>query len=136
MPPMELSILIARIFGVIYTVIGLGILINGDHYRKVVDNFLKNPALTYLGGLIALLAGFLLVTYHNIWDGSWRVIISVIGWMALVKGVLLLICPGILMNLSKGLFKGKKATLIGGFIALVIGLVLGYFGFCCKGSGG
>lgn len=132
---MELSILIARMLGVFYVVIGLGILLNGKFYRNIIDYYINSPGAIYLGGVIALVVGFLIVSYHNIWDGSWRVIISIIGWIALVKGISLLTFPAALMKLAKPLFLTKRSTVITGIIVLGLGLVFVYFGFCPVAQG-
>ena len=64
---MELSILIAKLIGLIYLVIGLGLVINPKYYHKMFDELLSDGALIYLSGIMALVAGFLLVSFHNIW---------------------------------------------------------------------
>ena len=54
---------------------------------------LKNTAALYLGGIMAVVAGLLIVTFHNIWEPSWIVVITVFGWLSLLKGLMLLTFP-------------------------------------------
>ncbi len=123
---METSILVAKILGIAYISIGLGVLFSPGHYKKLFSDFDKNPTFVYLGGIMALLAGFLIVNFHNIWIKDWVVVITVVGWLALVKGVLLLIAPKVILGMSKPLLKNLKLI---GLFALVLGLLVSYLGF-------
>ncbi len=126
---MDISIFVAQIAAIAYVAIGLGMLFDPSHYYKMYQEMLKNAGIAYIGGFMALVVGFLLVTYHNIWVSSWVVIITILGWLALIKGVLLFVAPKAFLNLTKSWFKTKTAFTWFGFFALVLGLVLGYFGF-------
>lgn len=90
---MELSILIARITSVVYLAAALGAVFSRDYYRRIVDDLFKNAALIYLMGFTAVILGFLIVNYHNIWVKDWTVLITILGWLALMKGVLIIAFP-------------------------------------------
>lgn len=126
---METSIFLAKIFGLAYTVVGIGMIANKKYYHEMYDKMRTNSPVIYLGGILALVVGFLLVMHHNIWIESWIVIITIIGWLALIKGVLLLVIPEAFMDLTKSWFKNKNFFLLIGICALILGLILGYFGF-------
>lgn len=126
---MELSILVARILALVYIVIGIGVLVDQNYYRKLISDMQNNTSIIYLGGILALVIGFFLVTYHNIWEASWVVIVTVIGWIALIKGVVLLIFPSFMMRLMASIAKMKKFLVIEGISAVILGGILGYFGF-------
>lgn len=52
-----------------------------------------NAALTYLTGFIAVTFGLLIIGYHNLWVADWRVLITIIGWLALIKGLIFIVLP-------------------------------------------
>jgi len=118
---METSLFLAKVFGILFTVIGLGFLINFKSYQKIYDDFFKNSALIYIGGFLALIMGTLLVIYHNIWEGGWVVIITVLAWMSLLKGIILLIFPKLLFKM-KFYFTGKFC-----WFSVLLCLILGIF---------
>ena len=124
---MELSILVAKIFGLSYVLLGLGMLLNGAYYKKAFEGFLKDAGLMLFGGMAALIIGFLLVNSHNIWVNDWTVIVTILGWLALLKGALIFLAPKFLLNLSAKIL--KHTTFMGVFVVLA-GLIVGYFGFC------
>lgn len=126
---MDVSIFLARILSLLYLSIGLGILFNPSHYRQMIGEMQKSAAVVYIAAIITLVFGFLIVTYHNVWDLSWAVLITIIGWLALIKGVLLFIIPSAMLRLSQLLANKKNFFLIEGIIVIILGLVLGYFGF-------
>lgn len=118
-----------QLIGIAYTVAGLGMIINPDYYKKIVDSFEDNPALTYITSLIMIVAGFALVTFHNVWVAGWPVIITVLGYALLIKAIWLLLFPQALMKLSKAMVKKIKNIQLCAVIALAIGLGLMYLGF-------
>jgi len=85
---------IFQLFGLIYVAAGLGGLLTKTGYlQNLLEEFSTSPALLYLSGMMAMVVGFLLVTFHNIWVLDWSVIITVFGWIALVKGFILMALP-------------------------------------------
>ena len=125
---MELSIFIAKIISVIYLSAGLGAIFSADHYRGLLDDMFNNAALTYLTGLTAVIVGFLLVNYHNSWEKDWTVLITIIGWIALMKGVIIIAFPKFVHRYSKLIFEGRGFSIFP-YAAILMGLLFGYFGF-------
>ena len=126
---MELSIWLARVIGVVYFVVALGILFNGKYYQKVYQDYFKDTSVVILGGLSALAIGMAMVLAHNYWVASWEVILTLFGWAALLKGILFLLLPEQMKSLVKSMFKGMGIMWFAGIGALALGVVLGYFGF-------
>ncbi|MCK9245227.1 MAG: hypothetical protein M0R34_07070 [Candidatus Marinimicrobia bacterium] len=122
---MELSMLIAKILAVIYISSGIAVLIGTFKMSDFVIEFEKSPALTFVSGCVAIILGMILVTYHNIWVGNWRVIITIISWIMLVGGVSVVIIPKSLFFM-KGLIKDNR---LWGLFMLIFGMLIGYFGF-------
>ncbi|MBU4346165.1 MAG: hypothetical protein KKH29_02425 [Candidatus Omnitrophica bacterium] len=127
---MENSMLLAKIFGSYFIIIALGGLFNLKNYQKVLDDFCKSSALIYLGGIFALVFGLLVLVFHNVWVANWTVIITILGWGALIKGAWLIIFPNTVAKFTQGY--QKKTTLL--TLHLVIALALGIF-LIAKGCG-
>lgn len=90
---MTASLLLARLLGPLFLVAGLGLLANRAHYRKMLHGFLSDAALYYFSGALALTAGVAILLFHNLWTADWRVLITVIGWLSVLKGVVRLLFP-------------------------------------------
>lgn len=121
---MESSLLLARFIGPYIILIGIGLIFNQKVFRQIMEDFLKNPALVFVTGLITFVTGLAIVLFHNIWIADWRVMITLFGWIALIKGVWLIVLPGTLAKTTKLYMKNFKLVLIPWTIMLFIGIFL------------
>jgi uncharacterized protein YjeT (DUF2065 family) len=125
----------AQIFQVLslaYLAIGIGILINPDVYKKLYEDFIENTSALYFGGIAALVIGYLLVIFHNVWEMDWHVIITIIGWMGLIKGILILVCPKTMTALTRAMIKKESTLKIMSVFVIIAGLLFSFLGFCPK----
>ena len=125
---MQLSKLIAKMAAVIYLSASVGVFFRPDYYRKIADDLFSNAALTYLSGFITVVIGFLIVHYHNRWTKNWTVLITLLGWLALLKGILLIAFPQIIHNLSERMFVDFGVRIFP-YATGCVGLLFAYFGF-------
>lgn len=126
---MHSSLFLARIIGPLLMIVAVGILLNVKTYQQMGEEFYRGFALRYLGGFLALLFGLLIVEFHNVWEVRWTVIITVIGYIGVLKGALLLVAPGLVSKLSDVYTKNPKLLIVNSIIVLVVGLVLTVKGF-------
>lgn len=125
---MEISLFIAKIIGLLYVSFGIGLLFNRSFYQKEIISLFENTGYFILGGMIAIVGGLAIVTYHNIWSGGWPVVITVIGWISLVKGVLFLAFPK-LLKVIKPVYEDKNTYNILTPFVLIFGVFFTYLGF-------
>jgi hypothetical protein len=126
---METSILLAKIIGPILLVVGVGILINLEHYRALVAEFAASPFQLYVSGLMALLLGVLVVAFHNVWEWRWPLIVTLIGWASIIKGTVRIAAPGFVRGMAERYGRGTAAIAASAVAALALGAVLTYFAF-------
>lgn len=122
---MDLSIFVARTAAIAYISIGISVLGKQVDLKKMIESFENSQGLTIIVGFFSLIIGMLLVAYHNLWVKDWSVIITILGWAALLKGVLYLAFPKQMFSFKSLLNNSEKW----GYLILVIGLIFGYFGF-------
>ena len=125
---MEISILIAKIIGIVYVSFGIGLLANKAIYKETISNLFENSGYLIIGGFIAIVFGVFIIENHNIWEANWTVIISIIGWIALLKGILLLAFPTKL-DFLKSMFSNDLFLKLLTPLVLVFGLIFLYLGF-------
>ncbi|MBL7072640.1 MAG: hypothetical protein ISS33_02520 [Candidatus Omnitrophica bacterium] len=126
---MQASIFIARIFGLCYLVIGIGFLFNRKAFERVMEDFCRNAALVFYGGLLALISGIAIVLVHNVWVCSWVVMITLIGWIAIIKGIWIIVFPDSIARFMRVYEKNKNILVFHASAALIFGAVLTFFGF-------
>jgi hypothetical protein len=125
---MEISILIAKIIGIIYLSFGVGLLFNQQFYKNEIPKLLANTAYLILGGFLAIIIGSVIIENHNFWVKNWTVVITIIGWIALIKGIVLIAFPT-KMTIYKPLFENKSFFKILIPCIIIFGLIFIYFGF-------
>ena len=126
---MSTSIFIAKLMGPIILAIGIAILFDKKAMLAMAKELLGSRALIFLFGLLDLLLGLVLVTVHNVWVWDWRVIITLIGWISIGRGLVRMWCTAYVVKTAPKLLK-KQGLLTGVSIGvLIIGAVLSYYGY-------
>lgn len=123
---------IFQILSLVYIAVGIGILINPGFYKKLFEDFIENAAVLFLGGVTALVVGYLILAFHNTWTKDLSVIITIVGWLALIKGILIIIRPNIMIALSKAMVQKESILKIEAIAVIILGLAFSFLGFCPK----
>ena len=123
------AVLIARLAGPLFVVIGLGILLNTSFYTGMVVEAVHSPTLVYLSGVASLLAGVAILNAYRAWTADWRVIVTVLGWLCIVGGILRIVLPRLTVSLAPKVYSGSAAMLIAGAVVLVLGGYLSFEGY-------
>ena len=126
---MDTSILLAKIIGPLFLVVGVGIFINLEHYRRLVVDFGASPLSIYMAGTTALLLGLLIVAYHNVWEWRWPVLITLLGWAVLIKGAVRILAPKLVAERSQRYGRNTNIMMTSAIVLCVLGGVLAYFGY-------
>jgi hypothetical protein len=126
---MPVSVYLARLLGPLLLLPGIGLLINPRAFRAMATEVVGSLTLVYLFGLIDFAAGLAIVLVHNVWTMNWRVLITLIGWLLLIRGAARVLITETLMGYAKSLIRNKQLYLVSGGILVVLGLVLCYFGY-------
>jgi hypothetical protein len=84
---MEASKTIAGLIGPTLTAVAAAILINVGSFPAVAQQVSRDPALIFMSGILLFVAGLAIVRIHNIWAGGWPVLVTVLGWLALLSGL-------------------------------------------------
>ena len=125
---MELSIFLAKVLGLYLVIVPLAVLVNRKHLPRLVEEFSTNVGLNILASIFALVLGLLLVVSHNVWTADWRVLVTILGWLTLAKGVVRLLFLERMQKLSAlSLKKPWWAVVLVLFV--LVGLYLSYVGF-------
>lgn len=119
---------IFQFLGLVFFAIGVGMLVNHKFIKNILRELEESTSSMFYGGLISLAIGFLLVTFHNVWSLNASLIITIMGWMALVKGLALLMFPISTMRLYKAMGIEKYNSYIS-YPIIVFGVVLLYLGY-------
>lgn len=113
---MEISIYLARFWGSLFIILGLGSVL--AKFLGRVINYTDDKSITVSTGYITFLLGLITVTLHNVWVADWRVAITILGWTTLLKGIEKIALPD-RINKKAQMFKARQT--LWGFVILLIG---------------
>ena len=125
---MEISIFLARVFGLYFVIMALALLVRPQGMNLLIET-LKTTRVIYVSGLFALMLGIPLVIIHNVWDGTWRVVVTLIVWLVLLKGIFRVLFPGKIVAWVQGLAANTGLVKALVWLMLAIGLYLVFVGF-------
>jgi hypothetical protein len=123
------TLFLARLFGLYCLVIAAAMLSQPEAFAGIVHAFVADAPLVLIASVFTLFGGLALVLLHNYWSGgALPVIITLIGWLTLVKAVVLVVLPS---NKLVALYGGVSTThiLISGSVTLLLGIYLTVAGF-------
>ena len=83
---MDISIFFARLWGSFFIIFGLLFIITRQLGKTI--EMTDNKAFVISTGYITLLMGLVTVILHNVWVANWRVVITILGWSTLIKGIM------------------------------------------------
>jgi hypothetical protein len=125
---MQPAVFIARLIGPAFVAVGLGVLANGPFYTPLILEAVHSPTLIYFSGLISLLPGLAILNVHRSWSG-WPAIITVIGWLMTIGGVIRLVLPATSATVASDLYSKPFVLLIVALVVLVVGAYLCFEGY-------
>ena len=126
---MELSIFLAKAIGLYCLIVGFALLVKGSKIKPLMNELIDISALSFVGGFIALILGILLITSHNIWIADWRVVITLVGWAAFMKGIFLVGFTEFTLKMSQKWLKCDMAYYLSSVFVLLVGVFLIYHGY-------
>lgn len=126
---MTVSIFLAKALGFYLIFISIAYVLNKKKFIPLLMNMMNKPEIMLVTGIIALIMGILIVVSHNIWVKDWRVIITVIGWMALLKAINIILFPEFMINISTKWIQNNVAYYITFLFTFLIGSILLYIAY-------
>ncbi|MDF1517283.1 MAG: hypothetical protein RQ864_06260 [Lutibacter sp.] len=88
----EVSIFLAKFWGWYLIIFFLILSFNPKRIVQVIKD-LEDQKFVIVISFAAIVIGLLNILFHNIWENDWRLIITIIGWIALIIGLSLFIFP-------------------------------------------
>ncbi|MEI7510559.1 MAG: hypothetical protein WCJ84_00180 [Candidatus Peregrinibacteria bacterium] len=118
-----------QIYGVLFGVLGLGLVLHPQHYTKVMQEIAKNEGFILAGGIIALLWGTVVLHFQNAWEWNILLPITIFGWLGVLKGAFLIMCPKGVEKMTTFMLKCKYFVTIAGAVAILMSAGCVYIGF-------
>lgn len=83
---------LAALIGLYFLAAGVGLFAERNNATQLMRELVAQPMFGFLGGIIAFIIGGAIVGVHNNWSSLLSGFVSLVGWAALLEGVLMLAC--------------------------------------------
>ncbi|MFH1455727.1 MAG: hypothetical protein ABIF40_02140 [archaeon] len=121
---MDITIFLARFWGSFFIIFGLLFIITRQLGKTI--EMTDDKAFVISTGYITLLLGLVTVILHNIWVADWRVIITILGWSTLIKGIMKVGFPE---QIHKQAQRFKYKQWVSAFFIILLGAFLIFMSF-------
>jgi hypothetical protein len=121
MGQMRDSAFIARLMGPVLLVNAVAILVNRKGFQEMISGATRNPSVIYLAGLLTLLAGLAIIEFHNDWRLGWPLLITIIGWLAILGGIARIMFPARMAAIGESMVSRERLMVGGAVISALIG---------------
>lgn len=112
---MDTTIFFARLWGSFFMIFGALFIITGQLGKTI--EMTDDKAFVISTDYITMLMGLVTVILHNVWVASWPIVITIMGWSTLIKGVMKIGFPETIHKQAQR-FK-KKQYVSAGFLILL-----------------
>jgi hypothetical protein len=119
----------ARVLGPFLVIVDLVAVVRAPDTQAVLSEFEANSLWSWVAGAFVLIFGLIVVAGHQHWRGTAPIVISVLGWLITLRGLLLLAFPKVFVWVAHSMV-GAQAWWVTLCIAFaLVGLYLTYVGW-------
>lgn len=116
---------IFQVLGLSLFVFGFSWVINHGAYRRLIKDIAKSEGVLFLMGMLALLTGYALLALHT----TDSIIITVLGWLTLIKGITIICFPAFGWNVYTFLNTMNRYFSFMPWLVLALGVASLYLGY-------
>jgi len=121
------TLFLSRLIGLFCLAYGLATIVNGQAITDAMAKLPGDPLAVFCLSVFTVVAGLAMVLTHNVWTkGPAVVLVTLIGWLTLIKGLVYLLLP--VKWMGGALNSGTYLHAVTG-VMLVLGGYLTYAGF-------
>src|ERR1700690_1403302 len=126
----RLTVFVARFVGLFTVLLIVVLLVRGS---AVVETTVAEGSVMFTYAIISLAIGLAMVLGHNVWSGgTLPVVVTLVGWLILAKGLLLVFLPQQLMPGIIGQMQYGEHIYLYLAPALLLGAYLTWAGFTAR----
>lgn len=125
---METINFLAQLWGFSLVVIPLALLIK-EKYVEYLFKIGEDRKNLFIIGVVNIIIGALLILFYNSWVFNWAAIVTILGWLVFIKGVLVLFFPNAALKILAELKKKAEWLKFVFLFFVLLGCFLIYSGF-------
>jgi hypothetical protein len=119
----------SRVLGPFLVIVDLTAIARASDMEKLLSQFEANSLWTWVTGAFILVFGLIIVAGHQYWRGAAAIIVSVLGWLVTLRGLLLLAFPKAFVSVANSMIGAQAWWIALCVAAALVGLYLTYVGW-------
>ncbi|MDO3401542.1 hypothetical protein QWI29_15995 [Mycolicibacterium neoaurum] len=119
----------ARVIGPYLAVVAIVATARSSEMASMLAQFTSVQVLSWVVGAIVLACGTAIVAFHQYWRTPAAVVVSVVGWLLVVRGVFLIAFPTVFASLADRVIATAGSWMWLYVVMALIGLYLTYIGW-------
>lgn len=119
----------ARVLGPFCAIVTIIAAVRAADMRALLSGFESNAVWPWVTGAFILAAGLIIVALHQYWQGVAAVIVSLLGWVLVLRGVLLLAVPDAFMSMADSMIDATAVWRTAYVAFAAVGFYLTYIGW-------
>lgn len=125
-----LTIYLSQLIGLALLLVSLSLFVRRDFFIETTSEFIEDRPLLLILAMTRLVIGLAIVLAHNRWSGgAATVIVTLIGWIELIRGLLLLFLPSDRLESTLEALHFEKLYYLYAAVPFLLGAYLTYAGF-------
>jgi hypothetical protein len=121
---------LAQLIGLLLLSVGASMLLRKTLFLKALNDITGNSTSLFMAGIVLLVLGLSLVLTHNIWHaGFLPLVITLIGWILILRGIVSMFVPGDGIARMIRWFRVEEFSWLYAMLVLAIGAYLTWAGF-------
>jgi len=127
--PQARTRLLSRALGPFLVIVDATAVARASDMQTLLSQFEANSLWTWVTGAFILLFGLIVVAVHQYWHGAAAIIVSLLGWMITLRGLLLFAFPQTFVSVANSMIGAKAWWVAACVVFAVVGLYLTYVGW-------
>ena len=124
--------LMARIVGPFLLILGIGVALRGPTLYLFIPAFFQDGPLVFVTAAFGLALGCVMVAAHHKWDSPAAIVITLVGWITLIRSTLLLLTPVLVATIAANAARIIPLPIVAGIVAALVGVWLTFVGWSAR----
>jgi hypothetical protein len=119
----------SRVLGPLLVIVDATAVARASYMQTLLSQFEANSLWTWVTGAFILLFGLIVVAGHQYWHGAAAIIVSLLGWLITLRGLLLFAFPQAFVSLANRMIGAQASWVAACIVFALVGLYLTYVGW-------
>lgn len=119
----------SRVLGPFLVIVDVTAVARASDMQALLAQFEANSMWTFVSGAFILLFGLIVVAAHQYWRGAAAIIVSLVGWLVVLRGLLLVAFPRVFVSIANDMIGAQAWWVTLCIVFAAVGLYLTYVGW-------